>query len=79
MSQLSELLKKKNWRVWAKGLLSAAISGGATGIAAALSAPQPYPIKNLLVVMLTAGVAGAALYIKQSPMPDWEEEASSPT
>ena len=72
MSVFSELLKKKNWRIWLKGLLSAAISGGATGIAAALSAPQPYPFKNLLIVMLTAGVAGGALYIKKSPMPEWE-------
>ncbi len=72
MSVLSELFKKKNWRIWLKGLLSAAISGGATGIAAALSAPQPYEVKNLMIVMFTAGVAGAALYIKQSPIPEWE-------
>lgn len=74
MSQLTELLKKKNWRIWLKGLASAAISGGATGIVVALSAPQGYGFKNLAVVMLTAGVAGAALYIKQSPMPVWEED-----
>ena len=73
MSILTELLKKKNWRIWLKGLLSATISGGATGIVAALSAPQPYGFKNLAVVMLTAGVAGMALYIKKSPMPEWEE------
>ena len=73
MSMLSELLKKKNWRIWVKGLLSAVISGGATGIAAALSAPQPYGFWNLSIVMFTAGVAGAALYIKQSPMPEWED------
>lgn len=72
MSILTELLKKKNWRIWLKGLLSAAISGGATGIAAALSAPQPYGFKNLAIVMFTAGVAGAALYIKKSPIPEWE-------
>ena len=79
MSMLTELLKKKNWRIWMKGLLSAAISGGATGIAAALSAPQGYGFKSLLIVMFTAGTAGAALYITKSPMPEWEEEASSPT
>ena len=69
MSVLSELLKKKNWRIWIKGLISAVVSGGATGVAAALSAPQPYGFKNLFIIMFTAGVAGAALYIKQSPMP----------
>ena len=72
MSILSELFKKENWRIWLKGLVSAVISGGATGIAAALSAPQPYGFKNYFIVMFTAGVVGAALYLKQSPMPTEE-------
>ena len=29
MSLVGELLQKKNWRIWLKGLLSAGISGGA--------------------------------------------------
>ncbi len=70
MSILSELLKKENWRIWVKGLLSAVISGGATGIVAAMAAPQPYGFENLFIVMLTAGIAGAAMYIKKSPMPE---------
>lgn len=73
MSVLSELLDKKNWRVWLKGLVSAAISGGATGIAAALTAPVGYSVWNVVVVSFTAGVAGAALYIKKSPMPEFDE------
>lgn len=77
MSMLSELLKKKNWRVWFKGLLSATISGGATGIAAALSTPQ-YSFKNLFWVMFVAGASGMALYIKKSPMPEWDDEDAGP-
>ena len=73
MSQLTELLKKKNWRIWLKALASALISGGATGLSAALTAPYPYSLKNVLAATFVAGVAGAALYIKQSPMPAWEE------
>lgn len=73
MSQLTELLKKKNWRIWIKALISAAISGGATGLSAALTTAQ-YTFKNILVATLVAGIAGAALYIKQSPMPILEED-----
>ena len=71
MSQLTELLKKKNWRIWLKGLLSAAISGGATGIAGAVTIPQP-SVGNLFWVIITAAVAGMGLYLKKSPMPEWE-------
>lgn len=68
MSVLSELLKKENWRIWLKALLSAFISGGATGLSAALVTSH-YTLKNVLASALVAGIAGAALYIKQSPMP----------
>lgn len=68
MSQLTELLKKKHWRIWLKALLSATISGGATGVVAALSTAQ-LTFSNIFLSALIAGVAGAAMYIKQSPMP----------
>ena len=68
MSVLSELLKKENWRIWLKALLSAAISGGATALAGAITIPGA-TIKSVLFAAFIAGIAGAAMYIKQSPMP----------
>lgn len=73
MSILSELLKKKNWRIWLKGLLSAAISGGGVGIVSAFTAPQDYSFKHLVLPVLTAAVAGMGLYLRKSPIPELEE------
>ncbi|MCK5613131.1 hypothetical protein KAR91_65260 [Candidatus Pacearchaeota archaeon] len=72
MSILSELLKKRNWRMWLKGLLSATISGGATGIVAVLAAPHP-TFRSVALVMLTAGASGMFMYFKKQPMPEWED------
>ena len=70
MSVLSELLKRENWRIWLKGLLSAGISGGATGLAGALTIPNP-SFGNLFWVVVIAGAAGFAMYLKKSPMPEF--------
>jgi len=73
MSDLSELLKVKSWRIWLKALLSATISGVATGFVSTLSTATP-SFKNFFLSGLTAGALGAFLYIKKSPMPEWEEK-----
>lgn len=69
MSVLSELLKVKSWRIWLKALLSAVISGGASGIAGAITIPGA-TMGSVFWAALVAGVAGAALYLKKSPMPE---------
>lgn len=69
MSQLTELLKKENWRIWLKALASALISGGATGLAGAVTIPGA-TLKSVLFAAFVAGVAGAAMYLKKSPMPE---------
>lgn len=69
MSQLTELLKKKNWRIWLKAALSAVISGGAAGIAGAITIPGA-TFRSVIWAAFVAGIAGAAMYLKKSPMPE---------
>lgn len=74
MSAFSELFKKENWLVWFKGLLSAIISGCATGVSLVIVKPEVFNfsqggLKNLITVMIVSGIIGAANYIKNSPLP----------
>lgn len=73
MSQLTELLKKKNWRIWLKALLRAGIGGGAGGIVAALTTAQP-SFRNIFLSGLITAAVGVFHYIEKSPMPEWEED-----
>lgn len=69
-----------NWKVWLKNLVSATLSGAATGASTAIStayvAPETFNtgagLKNLLVVAGVAAGAGAITglvnYIKKSPL-----------
>ncbi len=72
MSLLSKFLEIKSNFVWAKMLLSAAISGGASGIVGIVTIPGA-TLKSVVWAAFVAGIAGAAMYIKKSPMPEEEE------
>ena len=72
---------KRTWSVWLKGLAAAFISGGssslATGIGAMSLAPETFNMNGglMMTVKLMAicaafnAVLGAAMYLKQSPVP----------
>jgi hypothetical protein len=58
--------------IWLRGILSAAISGAATGIGTILIAPIELNKQNLLKivsVVLLGALVGLANYLKQSPLP----------
>lgn len=58
----------KNWRVWMKGLAAAFVSAAATAVAGA-AVTKLHDLRTMGVMTLAAGIAGAALYLKQSPLP----------
>jgi len=68
-----------SWKVWAKGIAAALIGGGASAVAAAMTAPG---IMNgtrggwmlLLRMSAVAAVLNAAAYLKKSPLPVDEKE-----
>lgn len=68
---MSEQLK--DWRVWAKGLLAAAISSAANGITVALVDPQNFNfgegLYKLGSVIAASAIVGIALYLAKSPLP----------
>lgn len=66
-----------NWARWARGLLGAAINSAASAVTVVIVDPVDFnPIDGglgkLLSVMGVAAVFGAALYLKQHPLPDEE-------
>lgn len=66
------MILKWHWSVWLKGLVSAVISGGATGISATLVIPASTQAVHPLLIWKIAAVGsviGAANYLKQSPLP----------
>lgn len=69
MSTLSKFLEIKKNYIWAKAILSAMISGGATGLAGAVTIPGA-TLRSVLFASFIAGIAGAAMYLKRSPMPE---------
>ena len=68
-----------SWKVWMKGIAAALIGGGASVVAAAVTAPG---IGNgtreswmvLLRMSAVAAVLNAAAYLKKSPLPMDEKE-----
>jgi hypothetical protein len=57
-----------SWEVWAKGLLAAFISAGVTAVSGA-TLTRISDLKGIGVMALVSGIAGALLYLKQSPVP----------
>jgi hypothetical protein len=70
-----------NFRVWWRGLLAAAIAGGANGVITGFAAvgidPDHFNLRAGLrptlaiagVSALMSGIIGVAAYLKQSPLP----------
>jgi hypothetical protein len=71
-----------NFRMWWRGLLAAAIAGGANGIITGFAAvgidPQHFNLQAGLhstlaiagVSAVMSGIIGVAAYLKQSPLPE---------
>jgi len=69
------------WEVWLRGILAAAIAGGANGVITGFAAvgidPQHFNLQAGLrstlaiaaVSALMSGIIGVAAYLKQSPLP----------
>lgn len=64
-----------DWKLWLKGLIAAVVSSGANSISVLVADPQHFNpgaaggIRNLGIVALVSAIVGAALYLKQSPVP----------
>ncbi len=69
------VIKKMGVKEWLKGLISAGISGSATGLTVMIVDPVTFNfetgLKKLLLVTAVAGVIAAANYLKKSPIPDF--------
>jgi hypothetical protein len=72
----------RTWRGWLHGLLAMVIGGAASagsawiGLAVGKASGLDVPVLNwkaLGLVLLTSGLINAFLYLKQSPLPDFEE------
>lgn len=63
-----------NWKVWLKGLIGAIVSTAANSVSVLVADPKHFNPgiagwANLGLVALVSAVVGAALYLKQSPVP----------
>ena len=63
-----------NWRHWLKGLAAAAIGGAANSVTVLIVDPASFEpathAKKLVTVAVISGLVSAALYLKQSPLPE---------
>jgi len=64
----------RDWRVWLKGLVAAAISSVANSASVLIADPTHFSPslagwKSLGSVILVSGAVGAIMYLKQSPIP----------
>ena len=71
------------FRIWALGLLHAAIAGAASAAAAALADPahfnlSPAGLAALGKMSATGALVGLVMYLKQSPLPARTEIAGRP-
>ncbi|MDE3178917.1 MAG: hypothetical protein KGM47_10110 [Acidobacteriota bacterium] len=63
------------WQVWLKGLAAAVISSAANSVSVLLADPSHFSpgaaggFRNLGIIALISAIVGAALYLKQSPVP----------
>ena len=64
-----------DWRIWLKGLVAAVLSSAANSMSVLIADPQHFNptiaggFRNLGIVALVGAIVGAALYLKQSPVP----------
>ncbi len=73
------------WQAWLRGLIAAFISGGATSITTIAIDPDKFNVstwtgfEHVLIGAAVAGFFGAALYLKQSPVPDVQTTTQTTT
>lgn len=63
-----------NWNIWLKGLVAAVVSTAANSVSVLIADPEHFNPgiagwRNLGLVALVSAIVGAALYLKQSPVP----------
>lgn len=67
-----------NWKAWLHGLGSAFIGGGANVVAALVIDPENFNlaegVQKVLTLWLASGGISAALYLKQSPLPQFPQQ-----
>ena len=63
----------KDYRLWVRGLVAAAIGGAANSVAVVIVDPTNFNIaeglSNLATVAGVSAAVSAAMYLKQSPLP----------
>jgi len=66
-----------NWQLWLKGLISAVIGGAANSIVLMIADPQTFNLAEglpkLKMVAIVSAIVSAAMYLKQSPIPNGKE------
>lgn len=64
----------KNTLNWLYGMISAAIGAAANGVTVVIAAPESFNfgegLPKLLSVMAVSAILAAAMYLKQSPLPE---------
>lgn len=64
-----------DWRRWVIGLVGAAVNSAATAITLVIVDPQDFwEWDRLAKVMLVMGLVGAALFLKEHPMPEVDDD-----
>uniref|UniRef100_A0A6H1Z9Q6 Uncharacterized protein n=1 Tax=viral metagenome TaxID=1070528 RepID=A0A6H1Z9Q6_9ZZZZ len=65
-----------NWQVWLKGLVSAIVGGAANAIVLMIADPLTFNLQEglpkLYTVAIVSAIVSAAMYLKQSPLPNGE-------
>lgn len=63
-----------NWRMWVRGLAAAVINAGASSVTVVIVDPHNFNLDaglgKLLSVMAVSATVGAALYLKEHPLPE---------
>lgn len=67
---------QKGWRYWALGLWAAIVNGFASGVVLVIVDPHDFNLYDgrgkLLATSATLGLLGAANFLKQHPIPEWD-------
>lgn len=75
------MILNKPVRIWLRGLVAAAVSAGANAITVMIVEPYHFNLHDGLgkvgKVALVSAIVGAALYLKQHPVPDGEPDVLS--
>ena len=62
-----------DWKLWAKGLIAAIISAAANAVTGTIVAPETFNLQDgwtkLVALIVVNAIVGAAMYLKQSPIP----------